>query len=274
MHISKQSVHQYLDRYMRSAEEEGYLYPLIEEIRTDHPTMSCRSMYYLINPTTLGRDKFESLCKTWGFVTAKKPCYKRTTDSSGVIRFDNLTKDLTLTSINQLYSSDITYFEINNRFYYITFIIDCFSRYIVGYSVSERLTTEQTTYPALEMAIKARKSQWIEPVIFHSDRGGQYYDKEFLALTAEHKMLNSMCEYAYENPYAERINGTIKNNYLKHWNIKSYKELLKSVDRAVPLYNTVKPHKSLKRMSPENFEKKHLLLTRKKLPIVTESLDA
>lgn len=168
MRISKQSVHQYIDRYLRSAEEEGYLYSLIKEIRSDHPTMSCRSMYSLMNPLTLGRDSFESLCKTWGFVTAQKPCYKRTTDSSGVIRFDNLTKDLILTSINQLYSSDITYFEINNRFYYITFIIDCFSRYIVGYCVSDRLTTEQTTYPALEMAIKARIKCLIVCVSMHT----------------------------------------------------------------------------------------------------------
>ncbi|HBH13531.1 MAG TPA: hypothetical protein DDX29_10535 [Clostridiales bacterium] len=67
-------------------------------------------------------------------------------------------------------------------------------------------------------------------------------------------MINSMCKYPWENPYAERINGIIKNNYLIHWIIESFEELVKAVDRAVYLYNNQKPHKSLKRLTPIKFE--------------------
>ncbi len=56
-----------------------------------------------------------------------------------------------------------------------------------------------------------------------------------------------MCEYAWENGKAERINGVIKNNYLKHRNINTYEELVKEVDRSVYLYNSDKPHIELKR---------------------------
>ncbi|HQQ12703.1 MAG TPA: integrase core domain-containing protein [Bacteroidales bacterium] len=66
-----------------------------------------------------------------------------------------------------------------------------------------------------------------------------------------------MCKYPWENPYAERINGTIKNNYLIHWIIKDTKQLTKEVDRAVKLYNSDKPHKSLKRLTPDEFEKNY-----------------
>lgn len=274
MQISKQAIHQYIDRQLQHHEIEAYLYKLVIDIRKDHPTMSCRSMYYKINPEQIGRDKFEYLCQVWGLVSLQKPCYIRTTDSSGVVRFENLISNLVLTNINQLFSSDITYFEINEKFYYITFILDCYSRRIIGQSVSKRLTTEQTTLPALLMAIKTRKNEILEGVIFHSDGGGQYYDKEFLKLTGKYKMKNSMCEYAWENGKAERVNGVIKNNYLKHYRINSFEQLVKSVDQAVTLYNSEKPHKALKYMSPIEFEKSRIIAIGKQTLTMTESLDA
>ena len=64
-----------------------------------------------------------------------------------------------------------------------------------------------------------------------------------------------MCEYAWENGKAERINGVIKNNYLEHRHITTFKQLVREVDRSVQLYNHEKPHIMLKRKSPIQFEK-------------------
>ena len=258
---------------MRSKEEQTYLMRIIEEIRSDHPTMSCRDMYYKIGPTGLGRDKFEALCKEWGYSSVKTVNYHRTTNSSGVERFENLLEGSVLTGMNQAFVSDITYFELD-RFYYLTFIMDAYTRYIVGHSVSNRLLTEHTTLPALQGAIRRRKGQLPSGVIFHSDGGGQYYDKSFLELTKKHGFRNSMCEFAYQNGKAERINGVIKNNYLRHWKIKNYNDLVKCVDRAVHLYNTEKPHKSLKRKTPLQIEKEQLNLQQQTKPKMTESFDA
>lgn len=271
--MSKQAVHQLLDRRMQTAEINAYLKEIILQIRADHPTMSCRTMYYKIQPETIGRDKFEALCFTWGYAVEKPVNYHRTTNSNGVIRFDNLMKNVMITGINQAFVSDITYYELD-KFYYITFILDAYSRYIIGHTVSDRLTTEKTTLPALQKAIKTRKNNLPNGIIFHSDGGGQYYDKAFLTLTKKHQFKNSMCEYAYENGKAERINGVIKNNYLKHWNIKGYAELIKQVDRAVYLYNKEKPHKALNYRTPFEIEKEQLYLQQQTKPKVTESLDA
>lgn len=258
---------------MKTQEENSYLIAIIRQIRVDHPTMSCRSMYYKIQPETLGRDKFEAFCYDWGYIIEKPINYHRTTYSNGVVRFDNLMINTVVTAINQAFVSDITYFELD-RFYYITFVLDAYTRYIVGYSVSDRLTTEKTTLPALQQAIKKRKNNLPQGIIFHSDGGGQYYDKAFLALTKKYHFKNSMCEYAYENGKAERINGVIKNNYLKHWNIKNYADLVKQVDRAVSLYNTEKPHKALKYKTPFDIEKEQLSLQQQTKLTMTESLDA
>lgn len=253
--ISKQALHQRLDRELKEQSYQHQLLFLIHELRENHPTMGVRDMYFLLKPIWMGRDKFEEFCKYHGFISKRPLNYRRTTDSSGVIRFPNLTVGLELNRINQVWVSDITYYEINKMFYYITFIIDAYSRRILGYYVSKRLYTTQTTLPAFRMAIKTREGMVLSGTIFLSDGGGQYYDREFLNLTRELEFINSMCEYPWENGIAERINGVIKNNYLKHRNINSFEDLQKEVDRAVHLYNNEKPHSSLQRLSPMMFEK-------------------
>lgn len=249
-----------MDRYFQQRDIESQLLLLVYCIREDHPTMGLRDMYYKLSPQSIGRDKFEALCKQSGLSVEHKPNYRKTTDSYGVIRFDNLLLNLDITHPNQVWQSDITYFEVNNKFFYITFIIDAFTRVIVGHNVSQRLFTEQTTLPALKKAIKSRLdlSMSIDALIFHSDGGGQYYDKDFLLLTRKHNIQNSMCEYPWENGKAERINGIIKNNYLIYRNINSFEELTKEVDRSVELYNNEKPHIKLQRKTPIQFEKTYL----------------
>jgi transposase InsO family protein len=272
--ISKQAVHKMLNLNHKRKDESEQLNRFIEEIRKDHPTMNLRDLYFKIMPDFMGRDKFEEYCKKAGLMIEKKKRYCITTDSSGVIRFPNLINDLEIVRLNQVWQSDITYYEVNGRFYYITFIIDSYSRRILGYSVSSRLLTIYTTIPALRMAIKTRSGFNLKGLIFHSDGGGQYYAQEFLKITEDFNMINSMCKNAYENGKAERVNGVIKNNYLRHKQIDSYEKLVKEVDQAVRLYNNDKPHIKLKRKSPIQFENNLLLLERQETAKMTKSFDA
>ena len=260
--------------YLRSTEEKEYLKVLMMQIRKDHPTMNGVAMYYKINPVTMGRDKFLKLCKEMGFVVKQKTRFRGTTDSRGVIRFPNLMQSAAITKMKQAFCRDITYYEVNGAYYYITFIMDCYSRRILGHSVSGRLLTEHTTLPALKQAIKSRKPELPRGIIFHSDGGGQYYDSAFLELTHKYHFKNSMCEYAYENGKAERINGVIKNNYLRFKQIDSLKDLVREVDCAVYKYNYEKPHKELRHFTPLAYEKKLLSLQQQTKPTMTESFDA
>jgi transposase InsO family protein len=258
--ISKQSFHQKEDRWLNMKSEQSQLLLLIHQIREDHPTMGFRDMYYKLQPECMGRDAFEQFCKQENLGVSKVRNYRITTDSTGVIRFNNLLEGLEINKVNQVWQSDITYFEVQGKFYYITFIIDAYSRRIVGHQTSNRLKTKQTTLPALQKAIKLRESQnqEVSELIFHSDGGGQYYASKFLSLTKKNSFQNSMCEYAWQNGKAERINGVIKNNYLIHRDINSFEELVKEVDRSVRLYNSEKLHISLKRKTPIQFEKNYL----------------
>ena len=116
--ISKQGFHQHTDRYLRRKSEQGQLLILIGQLRSDHPTMGMRDMYYKLRPESMSRDSFEVFCKGQNLMSRKKKNLRRTTDSSGVIRFDNLIENMKVSTINQVWQSDITYFEVNRRFYY------------------------------------------------------------------------------------------------------------------------------------------------------------
>lgn len=253
--VSKQAFHQWINRSLVIFEEQQNLLPILRQIRQDHPVMSCRQMYLMLKPETMGRDRFEMFCYAHGYKVERKKIRYKTTDSRGVIYFPNLLLSKNeLSSVNQLWVSDITYFEIGKEVYYLTFITDIYNREIVGYNASGSLRTEQTTLPALRMAIKKTKLKKGSELIFHSDGGGQYYCKIFVALTNTYGIRNSMGKTAYENPHAERVNGTIKNNYLVHYQPQNYNELKKMLIKAVKLYNQQKPHQSLNGYTPQAFK--------------------
>ena len=253
--IKKQSFHQMLERRNSVQEEKGQILYLVDQIRNDHPRMSVRDIYQKLNLLTIGRDKFEALCYANGYRVARKTNYRRTTDSSGVTRFPNRIKGIEVTGVNQVFVSDITYFEIRNRFYYLTFIMDLFNREIVGFNASESLRAEQTTLPSLYMMVKERGKANLKGAIIHSDGGGQYYARELIRETNELNMINSMTEESvYENAHAERLNGVIKNNYLYPYDPSDFNDLKKKLKKAVRMYNTEKGHRALGGKTPVQYK--------------------
>jgi transposase InsO family protein len=199
----------------------------------------------------MGRDRFYRWYASVGLKVKPTKNWRRTTDSSGVIRFKNLVAGRKLDGVNQVWVSDITYYDLNEKFYYLTFVMDQYSRKIKGFHASKDLRTEQTTIPALRMAMRHLQSDH-KPII-HSDGGGQYYSKSFLSLT-DGKFINSMGESAYENPHAERLNRTIKNSYLRHYQPSDFGQLRRHLAKAVQMYNEGKPHDALKGLTPKQFE--------------------
>jgi putative transposase len=243
-----------LRRRQYKYEEQQQLIPLINEIREDHPRMSSRDIYLKLQPSCMGRDQFERFCMDSGYRIKKLRNFRVTTNSLGVTRFPNMIKEIELTRVNQVFVSDITYFDIGSDTYYLTFIMDLYNREIVGWSASDNLRTENTTLPALHRVIYERGKANLKGAIMHSDGGGQYYCKEFKELTKSLEMINSMTEEkVYENSHAERLNGIIKNNYLYPYGPTNMASLKRLLDRAVMMYNTGKPHKALGKLTPKSF---------------------
>jgi transposase InsO family protein len=248
--ISKQSVHQYHNRQQIFDRKFTDLLIEVDELRAQHPGCGVEKIYHTLKPDFIGRDRFVEALMQLGYRVKRNKNYYRTTIPS-LYKYPNLIEGLVVKKKNTVWQSDITYFELNNRFYYLVFIIDVFTRQIVGYAVSDHLRAE-ANLQALKMALGNHGP----PKIHHSDRGSQYIDKEYTKLLTSHAVHISMGLQAQDNAYAERINGTIKNEYLKHWSINSFNELKRMVKKAVLHYNDTRVHDSLPgRISPNEFDR-------------------
>src|SRR5699024_4694017 len=105
--------------------------------------------------------------------------------------FDNLIEGRVVSGPNQVWQSDITFIKVGETFYYLTFIIDVYSRRIVGYAVSKNLRAE-ANLRALKQALANCSTAQLKGLVHHSDRGSQYTDGRYLALLRRHNICISM----------------------------------------------------------------------------------
>jgi transposase InsO family protein len=222
----------------------------VDLLREEHPGCGLEKMYDTLKPMFIGRDRFIALFMDLGYRVRKYKNYHRTTYSSNRY-YPNLIKGLLVNGPSQVWQSDITYIRIGERFYYAVFILDVYTRKIVGYQVSDHMRATANV-AALKMAFKDHNP----PVIHHSDRGSQYVYDEYINLLTSENCKISMGLTAQDNAYAERINQTIKYEYLRYWMPSTLEELKADVKRAVYHYNTKRIHKNLQKMTPSNFEEK------------------
>lgn len=253
--ITKQSHWKMMQRIHKQQQIEKILIQNMLEVRSMHPKMGSKKMYELLKPENIGRDAFISIYTQAGFSVAKEKDYRKTTHSIPSLRYSNLTRELKINDINQVWTSDITYFQIAEKeFLYIVFIVDVYSRKILGYNASSNLRAS-SNIQALEMALQQRGIKKYPNLIHHSDKGVQYTSNAYTQILEEHNIKISMCETVYENTHIERINGIIKNEYLVNCSIKNLAECQRALKQSVYLYNSVRPHWSLDLKSPDCFEK-------------------
>ena len=248
--ITRQAISQYSSRQETFDNKVFCLLSEVEELRKEHPGCGVEKMYYSLNPDFIGRDRFIELFMDLGFRLKRRVNYKRTTYAVAS-KYRNLIKGLSVSAPSVIWQSDITYYDISDKFYYVVFIIDVYTKIIVGYAVSENMRATANV-KAMEMALVNYKA----PLIHHSDRGGQYIYNEYIALLKENKCKISMCKSSQDNAYAERINRTIKEEYLDHWKPTDFNQLKQNTQRAVNHYNNKRIHNSLNRKEPEAFIQK------------------
>jgi transposase InsO family protein len=151
--------------------------------------------------------------------------------------------------------ADITYLWLKpqDKFCYLSIITDLYSRKIVGHSVHESLSVKGCI-DALKQGLTSRKDS-AEGLIHHSDRGVQYCCNAYVKLLQKHQIKISMTQTGdpLENPVAERINKTIKEEFtndrqINFCNIATAKTEIK---KFVKFYNHQRPHRSVQWLTPE-----------------------
>ena len=122
---------------------------------------------------------------------------------------DWVQRQFTAVRPNQLWVADITYVPTWSGFVYVAFVVDVYSRYIVGWRVLKHMQTD-LILDALEQALWLRGKP--KGVIHHSDRGSQYLSIRYTERLAEAGFNASVGSVgdAYDNALAETINGLYK----------------------------------------------------------------
>ena len=163
----------------------------------------------------VARCTVERLMKRLGLQGARRGKRVRTTipDESAQRPIDLVNRQFVATQPNQLWVADITYVATWSGFAYVAFVIDVFSRYIVGWRVLKSLQTD-LVLDALEQALWARGKP--KGVIHHSDRGSQYLSIRYSERLSEAGFNASVGSRgdSYDNAMAETINGLYKTEVI------------------------------------------------------------
>jgi putative transposase len=142
---------------------------------------------------------------------------RRTTTPDGTTArpADLVDRDFSAQRPNQLWVADLTYVATWSGFVYVAFIIDAFSRFLVGWQASRSLRTD-LALDALEMAIWRRQAQ-LDGLVHHSDRGSQYLSVRYTQRLADAGAVTSVGSRgdSFDNALAETIIGLYKTELVR-----------------------------------------------------------
>jgi len=177
----------------------------------------------------------------------------------GLLVSENLLKqDFSASGPNQKWAGDITYLRTDKGWLYLAVVIDLWSRAVIGWSMSSRITAEPA-YDALQMALWRRKRP--QNVIVHTDRGGQYCSADYQARLKRHNLRGSMSGRGncYDNACAESFFHSMKVECVHGERFASREIMRITVFNYIECdYNCWSPHSACGGLSPEQFENQTL----------------
>ena len=158
------------------------------------------------------------LMRQLGVAGAVRGRKRKTTipDEAAARPMDLVRRDFTAAAPNRLWVSDLTYVATWRGFVYVAFVIDVYARRIVGWRVSSSLRTD-LALDALEQALHERRAEAVDPLIHHSDRGGQYLAIRYTERLAEAGIVPSVGSVgdSYDTALAESVIGLFKTEVIR-----------------------------------------------------------
>ena len=206
----------------------------------------------------VGRDQVGRLMRVVGLAGATRTKRIRTTQPAtiGARPADLVERVFSAPAPNRLWVADLTYVWTRSGFCYAAFVVDAFSRAIVGWRVMASLRAE-LALDALEMAIWRRRPETLAGLVHHSDRGVQYLSIRYTERLAEAEAVSSVGSRgdSYDNALAETINGLYKAELINRrgpWRSVGHVEL--ATAGWVDWWNTERLHSACGDVPPAEFE--------------------
>jgi putative transposase len=199
----------------------------------------------------------EELMKENGIAAKRKRKFKATTNSNHdlPVARNLLKRKFKAKKPDHAWVGDITYVPTDEGWLYLATCIDLFSRKVVGWSMSSRMTAD-IVVDAFRMATFRQKRK--APRIMHSDRGSQYASEAFRAELKRHRCKQSMSRKGdcWDNAVAESFFGALKTELIHQMKYKTREEARLSIfDYIEMFYNRRRLHSYLNYVSPDEFEK-------------------
>ena len=204
----------------------------------------------------VGRDHVARLMRQEGLEGVRRGKKKRTTvvDEAALERArDLLQRDFVASRPNEKWVADITYIRTWNGFVYLAFILDCYSRLIVGWQLTTHLRTD-LVLDALEMANGLRRPA--AGLIAHTDRGSQYTSIRYTDRLDEIGAAPSVGSRgdAYDNAMAEAWVATYKSELVDGRRFASYEHVEHETLHWIGFYNEERLHEELGDLPPTEYE--------------------
>jgi len=206
----------------------------------------------------VGRDRVGRLMRALGLAGATRTKRIRTTRPAALSQrpADLVERVFTAAAPNRLWVADLTYVWTRAGFVYTAFVVDAFSRAIVGWRVAASLRAE-LALDALEMAIWNRRDETLAGLVHHSDRGVQYLSIRYTERLAEAEAVSSVGSRgdSYDNALAETVNGLYKAELINRqgpW--RSVEQVELATARWVVFWNTLRLHGACGDVPPAEFE--------------------
>jgi len=158
------------------------------------------------------------------------------------------------TKPNELWVTDITYIRTYEGWLYLAVILDLFSRKVIGWSMSHRMT-RKLALNAFEMAVSRRKIN--TEVILHSDQGSQFASSDWQRALQKYNVIPSMSRRGncYDNAVVESFFKTLKKECVRKYIFKTREEAKRKIFEYIEMfYNSKRRHSYLNYLSPNNFE--------------------
>ena len=257
---TKQAYYKKINQLQKNSYREDLVVDLVRKKRKLWKRGSGRNLHtslqeeFRAHNMKIGRDKFYSILRANGLLQPRKRKKARTTYSYHHFhKYPNLIKGLEPQGPNQIIVSDITYIWLKSteNYCYLFLTTDVYSRKILGYCLSENLKAS-SALETIKMAVRTIDAS--SNCIHHSDRGIQYCCNTYTEYLKRNRIKISMTENGdpMENPIAERINRTIKEEFTteKALSFTNFEEAKKEISKIIRFYNESRPHRSIEMLTP------------------------
>jgi putative transposase len=249
------------ERSARAVEDERLLGRIRELHKANYYAYGYRRMWkaLLRAGERVPRCRVQRLMRAHGIEGAKrrgKPWRTTKPDPAARRRPDLVERDFTAEGPNELWVADLSYLRCWEGLVFFAFVIDAFSRKVVGWQLAGHMRTT-LVLDALRMALHLRGPGADVALVHHSDRGSQYTSIDYTQTLADHGVLASVGSVgdAYDNALAESFVDSFKTELITDRVWRSRAQLELAVVEYIGWFNDARLHQALGDLPPSEFER-------------------